>query len=75
MTRESAQTKAERYVLAGRVVVQQAGPRRVRAIVRGDGYLWPVTFDSSGWRCPCPARATCCHLVAVQLVTAPGVPS
>lgn len=74
MTRESADAKARRYLLEGRVIVKQAGPRRVAAIVRGSGYLWPVKFDDRGWSCPCPSKR-CSHVLAVQTVTAPGEPT
>lgn len=71
MTRESAATKARRYLVEGRVVVEVVGTGHLLATVRGDGALHRVTYGRGGWLCACPARSRCAHLLAVGLVTAP----
>jgi len=75
MTRENARDKAARYLTSGRVNVLAVGPGHVRATVRGDGFLWPVSYSTAaGWDCRCPARTDqCCHLLAVRLVCTPDL--
>jgi len=73
MTRETVAEKARRYLAEGRVHVrcidEAAGV--VRADVRGSGAVYEAGFSRrTGWRCTCPARGTCCHLTALQLVVA-----
>ena len=75
MTRESADTKARRYLVEGRVIIREAGAGHVAATVRGDGAMWSVTYRRGGWHCPCPARGRCCHLLSVGLVVAPTRPN
>jgi hypothetical protein len=68
--REPLDTKAKRYVLEGRLTVHRVdadGPV-VEASVRGSGAVYAVGHDESGWYCGCPARTTCSHLLALQLV-------
>jgi uncharacterized Zn finger protein len=68
MPRENAEAKGRRYLVEGRVYVQQVNGHHVLARVRGSGEMHTVTGDAWGWRCTCPARGTCSHLVAVQLI-------
>lgn len=70
---EPARHKARRYVVEGRVVVDEAGIGHVRATVRGEGALHVVRYRDDAWSCDCPApdHARCSHLQAVSLVTAP----
>jgi uncharacterized Zn finger protein len=76
LNRENAETKGRRYVLEGRLQIRYCGPEGVRAYCRGTGHLWTVTYEpGEGWRCSCPARSRCAHLVATTLVvTAPHDP-
>ena len=71
--RENAAQKGRRYLCEGRLVVRafDEAAGTVRADVRGAGAVYAVrrTRDS-GWRCTCPARGTCAHLTALQLVVA-----
>ncbi len=71
MNKESVVDKAHRYLTEGRVIVLVAGPGRVVATVRGDAEVHQVAYERGGWRCSCPARGRCAHLLAVGLVTAP----
>lgn len=73
MTREAAAVKAGRYLLEGRVVLLEVTVDTVAAVVRGDAALHRVDLDGRrGWRCSCPARTRCAHLLAVGLVTEVG---
>lgn len=71
MTREDAASKGRRYLREGRVVVERVTPGElIVASVRGAGEHHSVTWqDAPGWACTCPARSTCSHLHAVQMVT------
>lgn len=71
MTRENAQDKGRRYLTEGRLVVVSAAPGIFAAVVRGSGELHDVMFGRGGWSCTCPARSTCSHLCAAQLIAAP----
>lgn len=66
--RENAQTKGRRYLTEGRLTVAEVDANRVRATCRGQGTVYRLGHDR-GWWCGCPAKGTCCHLVALQLVT------
>lgn len=72
MPRESAPSKAQRYLIEGRVVVDTVAPDLVEAHVRGDATVHHVTHDQRGWACSCPARGRCAHLLAVGYVVAVG---
>jgi len=75
--RETAQTKAHRLLVEGRVVVTEVFDRHVHAVVRGDsGAFYETTHRGVLWRCTCQARGDkCSHIAAVRMVTAPqGVP-
>lgn len=73
---EPARHKARRYVVEGRVVIDEAGVGHVLATVRGEGALHHVRYRDGAWSCTCPAPApaSCSHLQAVSLVTAPRRP-
>ena len=71
MARESAATKAVRYLSEGRLIVTEVSKRRVRAYCRGGGALYSVSWDARGWRCDCPALTECAHLKALKMVVAP----
>ena len=69
--REDFQAKARRLLCEGRVVIDLARGRYIRAYVRGDsGTFWEVIHDKGVWSCPCPS-SRCSHVLAAQLVTAP----
>jgi uncharacterized Zn finger protein len=70
VTREDAHTKASRYLVEGRVVLESVQRRRVHARVRGTDRFHHVHWTGdNGWQCDCPAlRATCSHINAVQRV-------
>lgn len=66
--RENARVKAKRLLVESRVMLRSVAPGRVNALVRGDsGCLREVTYDGH-WFCPCPARGTCSHIMAVESV-------
>lgn len=68
--RENIDAKGRRLLIEGRVYVTAVSPGIVRARVRGDrGELYRAGFEWREWRCDCPARGRCSHLVAVQLIT------
>lgn len=65
----TSRAKADAYLVDGRLVVLIAGPGRVAATCRGDGVTYRVGWDlDRGWRCDCPARSRCAHLVALGAV-------
>ena len=70
--REAVQVKARRYLGEGRLRVLEVDEHAGTALAecRGNGALYTVRRDERGWTCDCPARVTCAHLVALQLVTA-----
>lgn len=71
--RESAATKARRYLGEGRLVVRYLDEEVgvVQADCRGDGSVWVCGRDVHGWFCNCPARGRgCAHLLALRLVVA-----
>lgn len=68
--RENPAAKAKRYLHEGRVVLTLVGPGRVEAVVRGDGVHHATAWRYGTWSCTCPARGTCCHLLAVRSVVA-----
>jgi uncharacterized Zn finger protein len=72
MAREDRHAKAARLLTSGRVLVDIARGRYIRAVVRGDsGTYYPVIHDAGAWTCPCECRRVCSHVQAVMLVTAP----
>lgn len=70
MPRESAVTKARRYLTEGRVIVTEVAGGRASASVRGDGAMHRVEVRGPAWSCTCPARGRCCHALALGLVIA-----
>jgi hypothetical protein len=68
--RESTEAKARRYLCEGRLILTLVAADVVSARCRGSGEVYRCGHDPArGWHCDCPARRTCCHLVALQLVT------
>jgi uncharacterized Zn finger protein len=67
-SRESAATKGRRYVLEGRLRLLLVHGPRIYAECRGNGATYHCGYVKGRWWCSCPARGTCAHLVAVQLV-------
>ena len=69
--RESAAAKARRYLGEGRLTVEFAVGREIRASCRGGRAVYALGLDSErGWWCSCPARGIgCAHLRALELVT------
>lgn len=66
--RESVDEKARPYLAEGWVAVEHADSGTVRASCRGSDVVCRVGFGGGVWRCECPARGRCAHLVAVGLV-------
>jgi uncharacterized Zn finger protein len=64
--------KGTRYLTEGRLIVraidEYAGT--LQADCRGDGAVYALGRDESGWFCSCPARGNCAHLAALRLVVA-----
>jgi hypothetical protein len=71
VSRENAQVKARRYLGEGRLRVLEVDEYVGTALAecRGSGALYVVSRSEDGWRCDCPARSTCAHIYALQLVT------
>jgi hypothetical protein len=70
--RESAESKARRYLTEARVRVlhcdEEAGI--ISAEIRGDCRLYAAGRDEEGWYCSCAARTPdCSHVRALRLVT------
>jgi hypothetical protein len=65
--------KAARYLAEGRLIVLEVNAAEIVAHCRGGGSLYRVGWERSTgrWSCSCPARRTCTHIFALQLVTAP----
>jgi uncharacterized Zn finger protein len=76
--RENAASKAERYLLDGRLSVERVGDGDVvRARVLGyEGDLYVVHWDRErcSWWCSCPALGVrCAHVLALaRVVRKPG---
>lgn len=73
---EGAEAKGRRLLTEGRLIVMSVtASGRVVATCRGDsGEVYDLGYDErrGQWRCTCPARSKCAHLVALQLVTVRG---
>jgi uncharacterized Zn finger protein len=66
------QAKAARYLLTGKVKVDYADVRSFTALVSGTRETpYAVMWHTGHWRCDCPARATCAHMLACQMIWAP----
>lgn len=69
MPRENADAKARRYLTEGRIVIRRVQGPDVDATARGTGAVWLVSHRRGpGWRCDCPARGPCAHILAVSHV-------
>jgi hypothetical protein len=69
VTRETIAAKARRYVGEARLTITLVAGDVVQAVCRGSGEVYHLGHDPArGWHCSCPARRSCCHLVALQLV-------
>jgi uncharacterized Zn finger protein len=71
MPRERADEKGRRYLTSGLLTVERVGDGAIVATCRGDqGDTYRLGFDPGRrqWRCTCPAKTRCSHLVALQLV-------
>jgi uncharacterized Zn finger protein len=70
--RENAESKARRYLVEGRLEVQQVGGGDVSARCLGDeGDVYLVRWDGQrrSWRCNCPAyRPRCADVLALARV-------
>jgi uncharacterized Zn finger protein len=70
--RENAESKARRYLVEGRLEVQQVGGGGVLAGCLGDGGdVYFVRWDGQrrAWRCNCPAFGPrCAHVLALGRV-------
>ena len=67
--RESAATKARRYLTEGRLLVIEVAVDRIAALCRGDTGLYSLGYSAGDWACDCPARTRgCSHLRALRLV-------
>lgn len=70
MPREGAIEKGRRYVSEGRLTVTAVEGDYIAAECRGGGEVYRLIHTPrAGWRCDCPARTRCAHVVALQLVT------
>jgi hypothetical protein len=66
--RGSAELKARRLLVEGRVDVRYRSGHDLRAVIRGDsGEENEVGHIAGEWYCGCPAFG-CSHLMAVQLI-------
>lgn len=71
--RENASAKGRRLLAEGRLLIEVVDGQKIRASCRGDsGEVYRLGHDpAAGWRCGCPARTRCSHLVGLMLVVAP----
>lgn len=70
MPPEDVLSKARRYLGEGRLTITAVNAAEIRAVCRGDGRHHHLGYNYiDGWHCDCPARVTCCHLVALRHVT------
>lgn len=76
VTRENAATKANRYLISGRINIRSVDEDHVFASVRGDsGHTHRIAQQNGEWSCSCPVRGDCSHLIAVKrVVIRPGSP-
>ncbi len=66
--RENAEAKGRRYIVEGRLRILMVKGGRAFAECRGNGAVYHPCYIGNRWRCDCPARTRCAHLVALQLV-------
>jgi uncharacterized Zn finger protein len=69
---ESVAQKGARYLTEGRLIVRALDEHggTVTADCRGNGAVYALGRDETGWFCSCPARRDCAHLAALRLVVA-----
>lgn len=61
--------KAGRLLTSGAVRLLHLDEHVLVARVVGDSATWLVRCDrDTGWSCTCPARRTCSHIAALELV-------
>jgi uncharacterized Zn finger protein len=67
--RESAELKARRLLVEGRVDVRYRQGHDLRAVVRGDsGEEYEAGHVAGSWYCGCPSYERCSHVMALMLV-------
>jgi hypothetical protein len=72
-SRESAEAKGRRYLVEGRLSIEQVDASGVCATCRGGGAVYDVAWaPGDGWSCSCPARRLCAHRVALGVVVVRG---
>jgi uncharacterized Zn finger protein len=71
MARPETSAKARRYLAAGRLTVLKVHREEVLATCRGQADTYRLGYSYGEWTCSCPARSTCSHLLALQLVVRP----
>ena len=70
-SRESAAAKGRRYLVEGRLSLLHVSDKLIIANChgdQGDTYTLGYDFNRKTWRCDCPARGVCAHIVALALV-------
>ena len=74
--RETAATKARRYLAEGRIIISTAEPGKVLAIARGTGQIHHAGYSAGSWWCTCETpNDRCSHIRAIQTITAPDLPA
>jgi hypothetical protein len=71
---QEVQAKAGTYLCEGRVHIDYADQRAFVGLVTGTRSHPYLVMWAGGWRCDCPATATCSHIVACQAVWTPPKP-
>lgn len=70
MSRETANEKAARLLVTGRVEVRHVSDDRIAANVQGDHGDYSTGLHAGGWYCTCQFPwPRCSHLKALKLVT------
>lgn len=71
MPNENARAKGQRLLTEGRLTITKLHDAVIAAECKGDsGEIYTLGYHPrTGWLCRCPARGTCSHLRALQLVT------
>lgn len=69
--------RAERsyqYLVDGRLTIEAIDGNRVRAICHGFNDSYELGYEPDlGWWCSCGTEGRCAHVMALELVTQPGV--
>lgn len=71
---QEVQAKAGRYLLDGHVHVDYADQRSFVGLIHGSRSHPYLVMWAGGWRCDCPARVECSHILACQAVWTPPKP-